>query len=590
MKYTMNFGRLAAQTPKRMRVGDDLRIAVLGDFSGRANARKVEVGKSLAAHEPRLVDIDNFEATCRQWNAALRLPIGAEGAAVDVKFESLDDFHPDQLYGKLEIFGELGALRRRLVNTSTLAAAASDMKSWPGIANRVSAARAILKPRGTSMPSGKLSDFARLIGQTQEPSPRKSPVDELIKQVMAPYIVPAPHPDQDELIAAVDEALSATMRRILHHPDLQALEALWRSVDLLTRELETSNQLQIVLYDITAEEIAADLSSTDALESSGLYELIVEKPITNQRLGPPSVLIGNYIFEISPPHAELLGRISQIAAAAGAPFIAGISTDCLIQRDPNEIHPLITESWSTLRQMRQANYIGLTVPRFMLRWPYGVATEPIESFNFEEFTPQAGLGSMLWANGSILAGLLLGKTFVDQGLSGMKLGSQTTLGDVPFYYYTDPDGDQVALPSTERMVSEATAVHIISQHFMPVVSIRGRPEVRLGSFISLGGAQLAGPWAPLEIPPDERKSLTLGTDSTTPDQFEQASIDETESCAAVEAQRELDALLTDDSTESASSETELDAALVQVAKNAAELPPAAGGGMDPELAALLDKL
>ena len=76
------------------------------------------------------------------------------------------------------------------------------------------------------------------------------------------------------------------MRRILHHPDLQALEALWRSVDLLTRELETSSQLQIVLYDITAEEIAADLSSTDALESSGLYQLLVNKPITDLRDRP----------------------------------------------------------------------------------------------------------------------------------------------------------------------------------------------------------------------------------------------------------------------------------------------------------------
>ena len=85
----------------------------------------------------------------------------------------------------------------------------------------------------------------------------------------------------------------------------------------------------------------------------------------------------------------------------------------------------------------------------------------------------------------------------------MKLGSQMTLGDVPFYYYTDPDGDQIALPSTERMVSEPTAVRIMSQNFMPVLPIRGRSEVRLGSFDSLGGALLAGPWAPLDIQPDE---------------------------------------------------------------------------------------
>jgi type VI secretion system protein ImpC len=437
------------------------------------------------------------------------------------------------------------------------------------------------------MPSGKLSDFARLIGQSQPAPPSESPVDELIKQVMAPYVVPAAHPDQAAMIAAVDEALSATMRRILHHPDLQALEALWRSVDLLTRELETSSQLQIILYDITAEEIAADLSSTDALESSGLYQLIVNNPITDERLGPPSVLVGNFIFDQTPPHAELLGRISKVAAAGAAPFIAGISTDCLVERDPSEVHPLITESWSMLRQMPQANYIGLTLPRFMLRWPYGASTEPIESFAFEEFTPQAGLRGMLWANGSILAGLLLGKTFSEQGLARMKLGSQMTLGDVPFYYYTDPDGDQIALPSTERMVSEPTAVRIMSQNFMPVLSIRGRSEVRLGSFNSLSGALLAGPWAPLDIKPDEGQLPSANASSTPTD--DSTSIEESEARAAAEAEQELDALLADDSPVLASADAELDAALASVAENANDTPPTENE-MDTSLADLLSKL
>jgi type VI secretion system protein ImpC len=338
MKYSMNFGRLSTHSPQRKRPGDAFRIAVLGDFSGRSNAGSVEAGQSLAARKPHLVDVDNFEAVFRRWNAKLRLPIGPAGAAIEVQFQSLEDFHPDQFYNKLDIFRELGALRRRLKSTSTFAAAASEMQSWPAFANRTSSIPAVSNSRGSAMPPGKLSDFARLIGQTQPAPPRESPVDELIKQVMAPYVVPAAHPDQAAMVAAVDEALSATMRRILHHPDLQALEALWRSVDLLTRELETSSQLQIILYDITADEIAADLSSTDALESSGLYQLIVYNPVTDQRVGPPSVLVGNFIFDQTPPHAELLGRISKVAAAGAAPFIAGISTDCLVERDPGKLH------------------------------------------------------------------------------------------------------------------------------------------------------------------------------------------------------------------------------------------------------------
>jgi type VI secretion system protein ImpC len=239
--------------------------------------------------------------------------------------------------------------------------------------------------------------------------------------------------------------------------------------------------------------------------------------------------------------------------------------------------------------MPQSAYLGLTVPRFMLRWPYGAATEPIESFKFEEFTPEAGLRSMLWANGSILAGLLLGTTFGEQGFAGMKLGSHMTLGDVPFYYYTDADGDQVALPSTERNVSEPVAVHIMSQNFMPVVALRGRPEVRLGSFQSLSGALLAGPWAPVEMPPE---AVADGGDyvSSVPADETPLSDEEQEAREAADAEQELDALLADDSPFPADYKDELDDVCDSAPQEPSEQPPPASDGMDPELAALLDSL
>lgn len=589
MRYSLNFGRLSTKPPRRITGDETFRIAVLGDFSGRANAGKLEAGALLAGRKPHGADIDNFTSVARQWNAALRLPVGTAGELIEVKIASLEDLHPDNLFDRLPVFQELSTLRRRLKNNSTFAAAAREVQNWSELASPKTAVSRPAQSGSSAMPAGTLNDFARLLGQSPSPAARESPVDQLIQRLIAPYIVPAAHPDQAKMVAAVDEALSATMRRVLHHPDFQALESLWRSVDLLTRKLETNSQLQIVLYDITAQEMAADLSSTDALETSGLYQLLVEKPATDHGFGPPSVLIGNFIFDLTPSHAELLGRIGKLAAAAGAPFIAGVTTDCLIQRKPDEIHPKITESWTALRQMPQAAYLGLTVPRFMLRWPYGAATEPIESFKFEEFTPQAGLHGMLWANGSILAGLLLGTTFNEQGLAGMELGSQMALGDVPLYYYTDADGDQVALPSTERNVSEPVAVHIMAQNFMPVVALRSRPEVRLGSFQSLGGALLAGPWAPVEMPP-EGVADGGGHGPPAPANERPLSDEEQEAHDAAEAERELDALLADDSPFPADDEGELDDSRNSAAQKFPEQPPTASDGMDPELAALLDSL
>jgi type VI secretion system ImpB/VipA family protein len=613
MRYTINFGRLAARRPRPGAIGNVLRIAVLGDFSGRANSQSLETGPALAARKTQLVDVDNFETVLRRMAPKLQLPIAADGGTVQLRFESLDDFHPDQLYNQVELFSELAGLRRRLKNNASFSAASQEVRAWAGAHAADQTLPTKVKSGGAAIPSGKLDDFARLLGR-QPISVRATPAQELIKQIIGPHIVAAPNPEQESLLAAVDEALATTMRRVLHHPDFQALESIWRSLALLTREIETGSNLKIMLYDVTAEELAADLSVSDTLDNSGLYRLLVEQPTIEAQQGPFSVFLANYIFQPTPPHAELLGRIGKIAAAAEAPFIAAMSAECLKQQPADDVHPLILESWSTLRGMPHAAYLGLTVPRFMLRWPYGQKTEPIESFRFEEFTPQAGLKGMLWANGSMLAGLLLAKTFSEQGIPGMRLGSIMSLGDVPFYYYTDAGGDQVALPNTERLLTESMAAWLTSQNFMPILCIRGRAEVRLGSFQSLAGTELAGPWSPVAVEPDE-KAPPGPTSNNVEDNV--PTVTAFEAQAASEAEIELDALLAglmsdtaergitaaDDVDSGGSPESapegiqpatsrtvdDLDALLAGLASNEAE-QNSSNSDMDPDLADLLSSL
>jgi type VI secretion system protein ImpC len=597
MQYSMSFGKLNAKPPVRKGVGATFGIAVLGDFSGRANRGELEKGAILANRKPRRVDIDNLDSVLESMQLKLGLPIGDDGGAVEIEISTLDDFHPDELYDKLDIFSELAGLRKKLKNTSTFASAAAEVKSWGGLSD-VTPARVRPKARGSAIPNAKMSDFARLMG-TSTTVADETPADELIKQIVRPYVTAAASPDQQQMLAAVDSALSATMRRVLHHPDFQTLEALWRSVDLLVRELETDGNLQVILYDISAEEIAADLSSSDNLEETGLYKLLVEQPALDLRTTSPSVIIGNYNFELSPPHAELLGRIAQIASAAQAPFIAAISNEAFEKKKPEEIHPLVAESWAALRSLPHAAYLGLTVPRFMLRWPYGAKTEPISPFNFEEFSSQFGLKGFLWGNSAVLAGLLLGKTFSQQGMAGMKLGSIAIQGDMPLYYYVDKDGDQIALPCTERLASEAVAAHIISQGFMPVVWMRGRPEVRLGSFSSAHGAQLAGPWAPVQV---SAGAPSIATAPIVPDVAVEESVpDEAAESPAVVSQSvaDLDALLgeldlggdSDDDDEVMSADSDLDALLASIEGDVETDELASGDGeMDPDLAALLADL
>ena len=589
MAYEFNFGsmRAAASRPSSKKTGK-FRLAMFGDFSARANSGKLDTGVSLAGRKPMKVDCDNVDATLKRLGVKLRLPLGeggAGGAVLELPVNSMDDLHPDQLFGNLPIFSELSGLRQRLKTQSTFAKAAKEVQAWSGV--KLSRAPR-LRARSAAIPvGGKLSDFARLIGAPTAPAKATISIADLLKQVVGPYVVPAKDPRQDQLVATVDSALAATMRSVLHHPDFQSFESLWRSVDLLVRHLETDEQLQIVLYDVTAEEIAADLSQADALENSGLFKLLVEQPALDAAQGPFSAVIGNYTFEQTPPHAELLGRLAKILAQTQTAFLAGVGTSC-IDTKPADLHPLVRESWDALAQMPEARYLGLVAPRFMLRHPYGADTDPIDSFEFEEFTPSAGLTGMLWGNSAVIAGLLLGATFSRDG-GKMKPGTILSLGDMPFYYYTDSDGDQTALPCSERMLSSKMAEGVRKHRFMPLLSIKGQPEVRLGGFESLADTQLAGPWQPVtESSPAAQEAAEPETAAEEPDA---SPTEDTKGPADTTG-------TTESTAETAAADPELDKLLASLneetapATPPAEAAPSAEGEaeMDPELAKLLKEL
>ena len=175
---------------------------------------------------------------------------------------------------------------------------------------------------------------------------------------------------------------------------------------------------------------------------------------------------------------------------------------------------------------------------------------------------------MLWGNSAFLAGLLIGQTFRDDGLSGMKLGSILTVDDIPFYFYTDVYGDQVALPCTERLVNLRIAQHVTSQGLIPTLAMQGSSDVRLGGLNSLAGVPLAGPWAPLSITGDSplppmRAQPSSPAPMATPQPTEPSASSTAEPAASSTADDELDNLLSslDAPAEATSSDSDMDAEL-----------------------------
>ena len=583
----LNFGVIGSpEVARKIAAAAPFRLAVLGDFSAAANKGRLETGEELARRKPMRVDVDNIDQVIERLGITLSLPMGA--GAVEFSVAAMDDFHPDQIYEKVELFASMADLRRRLTSKSGFAAAAKELVAWRDAPEPATAPPVSRRPRGATVPrGGKLSDFAELIGQpTAAPDAVEIAVDELIKSVVRPYIVKGRDPQQAAMLASLDKALAVTMRSVLHHPDFQILESLWRSVDLLTRRIETSSQLQIVLYDVSAEEFAADLSVTDALEDTGLFKLLVEQPGLDANQGGISAITGAYVFDQTPPQAELLGRMAKLAERAQAPFISSISPDFL-ETKPEDVHPLIREAWDGLCELEAARNLALVTPRYLLRQPYGERTDPISAFEgFEEFTAATGLKGMLWGNPAFIAALMLGQSYAKQGPK-MALGAVMGAGDMPYYFYVDEDGDQTALPCTERLMNERAAARVSAEHFIALMSIKGRPEVRLGSFTSLAGVPLAGRWmaAPQktepkpEAPPAPKKK---GMKHAEEAPAEATTDGEAAPAAAEEASAEGEA----------TGDADLDKLLASL-KDEGESPPAEAAAegeepeMDPELAKLL---
>ena len=221
-----------------------------------------------------------------------------------------------------------------------------------------------------------------------EPYQGQPEMDRFLKEITRPHLVPKAHPKQAEMIKSVDEAAGELMRRILHHPDFQAVESGWRGLYFLISRLETDENLKIYLFDISKEELAADLSSAEDLSKTGTYNLLVGQTIKTFGGEPWAVIAGNYVFNQDINDIQLLGRMAKIARAAGAPFISSASDTVLgcesLAKSPDPDEWKETEesqAWDALRKIPEAAYLGLALPRFLLRLPYGGDTFPLESFS-----------------------------------------------------------------------------------------------------------------------------------------------------------------------------------------------------------------
>jgi len=480
-------------------------IAILGDFSGRSS--RGVVAKSIGERRALLIDRDNFDAVLSSLRVELHLATD-EQVPIVFRFSELEDFHPDRLF-EHAAFGKLRRLRERLKDPSTFREVAAELGLPPASPQSPELQKAetapAKPPSAVQLASGSLLED--LIEQTEarisseKPTHKRDEIHEFAQQIAAKYAVSAPDPRGPELVAAVDRAVSDVMRRILHHPDFQALEAIWRATFLLVGQLETGERLKLYLFDISKAELAADLESSPELRNTGLFRLLVEEGVLTPGADPWAILVGDYRFGPGKEDVEVLARLSQLAHRARASFLAEGSSSLLgaaslaTAPHPREWKRTGEKSnWDEFRRLPAAESVGLALPRFLLRLPYGEKTSPAESFDFEEFSGPAPHEAYLWGNPAFAVALLLAESFGEAGWE-MQPGTVSQLDKLPLHIYTS-GGVPESKPCAEVLLTEDAVDRILEEGLMPLVSYRGRDSVRVARLQSIAAppAPLLGRW------------------------------------------------------------------------------------------------
>ncbi|MDX2036410.1 MAG: type VI secretion system contractile sheath large subunit [Isosphaeraceae bacterium] len=455
------------------------RILILGDFSGKGDSGTAE---SIGA--PMAVDRDVIDRVLASVGPKLELPSAGDAAPIEISFREIDDFTPDRIFARVSRFEELGDALRRLERGGGSEGAA---------------------PGG----SGNLLDMilGASVAKPAAPAPvPASPIEAFFREVGETHAVSADRAVDPGLRGGLASALGRLMSSILHHPRFQALEASWRSLDRLTRKLDTDRTLGIAILDVSKSALAADFSSAGRLEKSKIHERVVAPAIGDAKAPKWSVIVADYEFGPTQEDVVLLGYLGMLAKAAGAPVLAGASPKLLgspaihespeprsWDRDANDDGQA---AFDALRTLPVAPWIGLALPRLLARLPYSVSDRPIEAFAYDEFpvdSPPAH-EHFVWANPSYALAELLGRSFREDEWE-MKPGTQTELLDLPVFVDRST-ADHEILPCAEVIFTQASVEEILDHGLMPMLSYRNRDAVRVGRFQSIANppGPLSGPW------------------------------------------------------------------------------------------------
>jgi len=285
------------------------------------------------------------------------------------------------------------------------------------------------------------------------------------------------------LIAALDKKLTEQINLIMHTEEFQKVESAWRGLHYLVNNTETDEMLKIRVMNISKNDLGKTLKKFKgtAWDQSPIFKRVYEEEFGQFGGEPFGALVADYYFDNSAPDVELLSSMAKISAAAHAPFISAAAPSVMLMESWNELaNPRdLTKifqtpehaAWRSFRESEDSRYVGLTMPRFLARQPYGAKTDPVEAFDFEEDTSAPGSKNYTWANSAYAMAVNINRSFKEYGwcsrIRGIESGG--AVEGLPVHAFPTDDGGVDMQCPTEIAISDRREAELAANGFMPLI-------------------------------------------------------------------------------------------------------------------------
>ena len=361
------------------------------------------------------------------------------------------------------------------------------------------------KGSGGAAGAVETSDFASLLNKEFKPqtSGAKEEIEAAVMTLAQQALASTATVSSDvvasiqAIVAEIDRKLSDQVNEILHNQDMQSLEGSWRGLHYLVNNSETDTMLKIRVMNVSKKDLQKTLKRFKgaAWDQSPVFKKLYEEEYGQLGGEPYACVVADYYFDQTAPDVETLGELAKIGAACHSPVLSAAAPSLFGMEswqelgNPRDLQKIFSvpdyAAWRSLRDAEDSRYLGITLPRFLARRPYGAKSDPVEEFAFEEQTNGPDASKYTWANSAYAMAVNINRSYKLYGwcsrIRGVEAGG--AVEGLPTHTFPTDDGGVDMTCPTEIGISDRREAELAKSGFMPLIH---KKNTDLAAFI---GAQ-----------------------------------------------------------------------------------------------------